>query len=113
MKFMSKENRISRKNSDRCHVIEYEIGDQDLDFAIVSLEGRYPETGRVINKKCKEIVYIQDGQGQIELEGKFQKLKTGDIVLINAGQKYFWDGKMTLTISCHPAFTVDQHQRVE
>jgi len=113
MKFMSKENSISRKNSDTCHVIEYEIGDHDLDFAVVSLEGRYPETGCVINTKCKEIVYIQNGHGQVEVEDKLQNLKTGDIVLISAGQKYFWDGKMTLTISCHPAFTIDQHQRVD
>ena len=110
---MSKENSISRKNSDTCHVIEYEIGDQDLDFALVSLDGRYPETGRVINTKCKEIVYIQDGQGKVVVEGHSQDLKMGDVILINAGQKYFWESCMTLTISCSPAFTIDQHQLID
>lgn len=113
MKFMSKAQTVLRKNSEICHVTEYELGDPDIDFASVTIAGRYPEQGSVTNTQSKEIVYIHDGTGNVEVNGESYPLKAGDVVLIEAGEKFYWEGNMTLFISCHPAFTVEQHQRVE
>jgi mannose-6-phosphate isomerase-like protein (cupin superfamily) len=113
MKIAHKENAIERKNSDCCLVTEYPQWDDSMDFAIVHLSGRYPEKQRVTNITCKEMVYIQAGQGAVEVEGKHYSLKTGDVVLIAAGEKFFWEGKMTLFISCRPAFNIEQHQLVK
>lgn len=112
MKLISKEQSVLRRNSEICLVTEYEIGDSDLDFAIVTITGRYPGEGRVTNAQSKEIVYIHEGNGSVEVDGENYPLKAGDVVLIEAGEKFYWDGNMTLFISCHPAFTVEQHQRV-
>ncbi len=86
------------------------MDDQELDFAIVTLSGRYPEGRYAINTKCKEIVYIQEGAGKVDVNGEQHSLTAGDLVLIEAGEKFYWEGHMTLFISCHPAFTIDQHQ---
>lgn len=112
MKVISKEQSVFRRNSEICSVTEYEMGDPDLDFAIVTITGRYPGEGRVTNAQSKEIVYVHEGNGNVEVDGKNYVLKAGDVVLIKAGEKFCWDGSMTLFISCHPAFTVEQHQRV-
>jgi mannose-6-phosphate isomerase-like protein (cupin superfamily) len=109
---MSKEQTTLRNNSEICLVTEYEMGDPDIDFAIVKISERYPAEGRVTNMQSKEIVYVHDGSGQVEVDEKVYPLKAGDVVLIEAGEKFYWDGSMTLFISCHPAFTVEQHQRV-
>jgi len=113
MKIIQKELSVLRKNSDICCVTEYDMGDRDIDFAIVTLTGRYPDEGRVNNTRSKEIVYIHEGNGYVEIDGENYLLKAGDAVLIETGEKFYWNGSMTLFISCHPAFTVEQHQRVE
>lgn len=88
---------------------DYEIGDPDIDFARIIIKGRYPDTGLVTNTQSKEVVYVHEGNGNIEINGEKYILKAGDLVLIEAGEKFYWDGNMTLFISCHPAFTVEQH----
>lgn len=113
MKIAYKHQSIQRKNSDVCIVTEHPIEDSAIDFAIVKITGRYPNTQRVTNQKCKEIVYIQDGSGKVVVEGKEYNLGTGDLVLIEAGEKYYWEGNMNLHISSNPAWTKEQHQIVD
>lgn len=113
MKIAYKKDAFERKNSPLCIVIEYPELDKSLDFAIVHLHGRYPDVGRVTNTVCKEIVYVSEGEGLVEVEGKTYPLTAGDVVLIEAGEKFYWDGQMALFISCHPAFYIEQHQTVE
>jgi mannose-6-phosphate isomerase-like protein (cupin superfamily) len=113
MKILRNEQTINRNNSDGCVVTEYDVGDKEIDFAMVTITGRYPHEKRVINQECKEIVYIHEGKGRVEVDGKGYALSPGDVVLIEAGEKFYWEGHMTLFISCRPAFTVDQHQAVD
>jgi mannose-6-phosphate isomerase-like protein (cupin superfamily) len=113
MKIARKNQVIERKNSDICIVTEYPMLDKDLDFAIVGISGRYPESQRAVNTVCKEIVYVQQGTGKVIVNGIDYKLNMGDIVLIEAGEKFYWEGDMTLNIACHPAFSIDQHQHVD
>lgn len=113
MQIVLKKQAIQRKNSDVCVVTEYKINDETLDFAIVKVIGRYPDKQRVVNTKCKEIVYVNSGNGKVVVNGKEYSLNAGDLVLIEAGEKFFWEGSLELFISCRPAFTVEQHQIVE
>lgn len=113
MKFIPQEQSLQRQNSEICTVTEYPMVDNQLDFAMVNISGRYPDSGRVTNLKCKEIVYINEGAGKVVVNGFEQALKSGDVVLIEAGENFYWEGTMKLSISCHPAFTVEQHVVVE
>jgi hypothetical protein len=103
---------LERANSANCLVTEYTLGDAYLDFAKIVLTGRYPDQGRVVNHQCKEVVYVAKGQGSITIEDVIHSLSEGDVVLVEAGERYFWEGHMTLCISCHPAFNLAQHQAV-
>jgi quercetin dioxygenase-like cupin family protein len=47
------------------------------------------------------------------LNNEEYKLSAGDVVLIEAGDKYYWEGHMQLFISCRPAWNKDQHQLVD
>ena len=66
-----------------------------------------------MNRKCKEIVYVQEGSGLVVVNNQQYPLNTGDTILIEADEPFYWDGHFTLHIVCNPAFTVDQHQLVD
>jgi len=113
MKITQKHQTFERKNSDVCIVTEYPIEDQDIDIARVQITSRYPAEGWAINRKCKEIVYVQEGSGKVVVGDQEYPLVAEDVVLIEAGERFYWDGSLSLLISCTPAFTVDQHHVIQ
>jgi len=113
MKISYKNQTIERKNSDVCVVTEYPMMDKDFDFAVVNVSGRYPNRKYAMNTKCKEIVYVQNGTGKVVVNTTEYLLNVGDVVLIEAGEKFYWEGNLALCISCNPAFNIEQHQVVD
>lgn len=100
--------------SPMCTVTEYPIaGEKNINFAVARLSGRYPGSGFVVNEICKELVYVTEGEGKLIIEKSVVNLKSGDVVLIEPGEKYFWEGHMTLLLSCAPAWNPEQHRLVE
>jgi len=89
MKTIKLEQTIENKNSDVCTAIEYSLHDKDINVAVIKLNGRYPESGRAVNIACKEVAYIIDGFGKLAVEVQIIELKKGDLVLINAGEKFY------------------------
>lgn len=109
-----RQNQANRfENSPSCTAIEYSLDDKDMNMAIVELDGRYPNEGRAVNLKCKEIAYIIQGSGSITIEGNETELNQGDMLLIEPGEKYFWTGKMKMAMPCTPAWTPEQHKEIE
>jgi len=113
MKLIHKNQTKTFKNSENCTAIEYPLGDKDINGAVVELTGRYPNKGRVVNLKCKELAYVIKGSGKIVIEGKEINLKEGDLILIEPNEKYFWEGKLRIFTSCLPAWYPEQHKEVE
>lgn len=113
MKIIHKNQTKKFNNSESCVAIEYPMEVEDFNGTIVELSGRYPSKGRVVNLKCKEMSYVVEGAGKVVVEGKEISLSKGDLVLIESGEKYFWDGKLTLFVSCAPAWYPEQHKEVE
>lgn len=112
MEIVYKNQTKTFKNSDVCVAVEYPMKDNDINGAVIKIEGRYPDKGRVVNLKCKELVYIVEGSGEITIEEKNIKFRKGDSILINSKEKYFFDGNMTMFISCTPAWYIEQHKEV-
>ena len=113
MKVIHKNQTKRFKNSDVCTAIEYPLGDKDINGAIIKLKGRYPDKGRTVNLKCKELAYIIRGSGKVVVEGQEVKLNKEDVVLINPGERFYWEGKMTIFMPCTPAWSLEQYEEVE
>lgn len=113
MKFISKSQAITIKNSDSCTVTEYLLNDETMDFAVAKVTGRYPDTAYATNQQCKEMVYIHEGHGKLGVGDQEHPLKPGDLVLIEPGEKFYWEGHLTLFISCRPAWSASQHQIID
>ena len=92
---------------------EYNIEDKDINYCIIDIFGRFPKEKIAVNNVCKAMAHILDGEGILWVEGKTQSLKKDDVVVIMPGEKYYWNGKMKIGLSCTPAWYPEQHERVE
>ena len=113
MKIVTKSQRQEFKNGNNCVVYEYPMGDPAINGAIIKLTGRYPDKGESMNKICKAMAYVIEGEGIVSIDGTETKLQKGDLVLINPGEKYFWQGNMDLFMPCVPAWTPNQYKTFE
>lgn len=112
MKISFKNQATEIKNNEDCLVTINTINDDMIDFAIIKISGRYPSTHCAVNLISKELAYIQEGNGKIFIEGKEYQLNVGDSILIEPGEKFYWEGDMKLFVTCQPAWKPDQHQMV-
>ena len=110
---IKKNNSIRRENSPNCIAHEYPMEQKDINIAYAEIDGRYPDTGMATNKLVKELVFIVGGEGNLTIDGISHALEQGDALLIKPEQKYFYDGKLNLVISCHPAWTPEQHEIID
>ena len=110
---IKRKNEINEvKNNEFCIIHEYLLDDKDINCVVSEIRGRYPEKGFVVNEVCKELVYIMNGEGIIGLVGGETKLQTGDMIILEPGEKLYWDGNMTMIVSCTPAWFPEQHKDV-
>lgn len=108
---IKKENSIKHKNSGACTVWEYDYPSQDSSFGLAEINGRYPETGFVINTDCDEIFYVISGQGKIETENITQEINEGDCIFLEKNKKYASAGKnLKLALFNTPKWDISQHK---
>jgi mannose-6-phosphate isomerase-like protein (cupin superfamily) len=113
MKIIRNNQKEEHKNSDTCTAYEYPLGDKDLNVAVIELTGRYPEKGSAVNLECKEVAYVLNGSGKLWVKDEMIELNQGDMVLIEANEKFYWEGVMTLIMPCAPAWYPEQHKETE
>jgi hypothetical protein len=115
VKSVQKSSAVKFTNGPTCAGIEYSFDDKDLNIAVVTVNGRYPETGYVTNDVCKEAGLVLGGSGKLCLEnGVTTSVQMGDAVLIQPGEKYFWEGEsLEMMMPCSPAFYPEQHQAIQ
>ncbi|HUW22286.1 MAG TPA: cupin domain-containing protein [Candidatus Bathyarchaeia archaeon] len=113
MKLVRKTQTKRHKNSQVCLAIEYPLGDKKINGAVIKLKGRYPDHGRVVNLRCKELAFIIRGNGNVVVEGQKLELNPGDLVLIEPGEKYYWQGNLTMFVPSAPAWYPEQHRETD
>jgi mannose-6-phosphate isomerase-like protein (cupin superfamily) len=113
MEIIRKEQTKTFQNGKSCVVLEYPSADKDLNGAMIEIDGRYPDIGRSVNEKCKEMAYVIAGFGKIVIEDEEILLGEGDLVLIEPGEKFYWDGNLSLFVPCTPAWTPEQYKKVD
>ena len=94
-------------------VFEYDTKDQDLGGATAIIKGRYPDFAFVVNQKVKQLVYVISGSGGILTPDGIHVLNKGDMVFIDKGEKFAWDGTMELFIANAPRFDPKQYKPTE
>lgn len=111
MKIIKNSEAVIGANSDKCKTIEYSFNDKEIDLGLATITGRYPEIGYCVNLVSKELIYILDGSGKLCFKDKMIDFQTGDAILINNNEKYYWDTKYCkVSMSCTPAWNENQHK---
>ncbi len=94
--------------------IDYKKCDNEIDFAIIKVNGHSPKSGYQVNTECKELLYITEGSGTLTIKNVLSKIRfsKGDVIIINRGELYAFDGNFEASVSCTPAWTQEQHQYI-
>lgn len=90
-------------------IYEYTMNESDINGSTASINGRYPAQGFATNTISKELALVLNGNGVIGIERKEIPIETGDYIHIDANEKFYWEGSLTLFIVCTPAFDPKQH----
>ncbi|HSX30354.1 MAG TPA: cupin domain-containing protein [Candidatus Saccharimonadales bacterium] len=113
MKHIAKSQAKKFANSPTCTGLEYDLADPDINSALGIVNGRYPETGWVMNEVCKELVYVVSGKGSLHTRSQHQALEPGDCALIPNGEAYYFEGEaLTILMPCTPAWYPEQHKEI-
>lgn len=113
MRLVKKEKATTLQVTDSCKAIEYPNGDKDLWAAVIEIKGRYPSEGVTINEACKEFVFVSHGKGKVTVGNKTHEIRKGDMILIEPGELFYWEGEMILFMPCAPAWYPEQHKTLK
>lgn len=101
------------KNGETCEVREYEFGDPDINIGTAEINGRFPESGFLVNEKVKEYAYVIRGIGKIATKTATMDFAEGDVISIPVGEPYYWDAHCSLVMPCSPAWYPEQSKHVD
>lgn len=105
-------NAESFENSPTCKGISYQNTGNDMDGALITVSGRYPTEGFLINEVCREIVYITSGSGSLLSRGNAHDFSAGDVVFVDKGEVFAWNGSFEGFFVTAPRFDPSQHKEV-
>ncbi len=99
------------ENSSTCKGVGFAEASAPVDLAYISIHGRYPETGWARNEVIHEMAWVESGTGSLFIKGTApQLLERGDVVLVRPGERFAWEGEMTIIIACSPPFDRKQYK---
>lgn len=107
------------KNGDTCEGYSYSFGDDvPMDFAEITVSGRYPAEGWARNRTSHELVKVVQGRGKLYFkDGVAQQLKEGDSKIhVPPGEWFAWESigdTMKIEMICSPAFNQEQYETRE
>ncbi len=112
MEYVSINDAIQHHNSPNCSVYEYVMQNPEMNIGVAEIIHRYPDQGYVVNHKCSEMAYVLKGSGKLVTETTEVNLSPGDVVYIPHGEKYYWEGNLTVVIPATPAWHPEQHENI-
>jgi mannose-6-phosphate isomerase-like protein (cupin superfamily) len=110
MEWVKREEAVEHVHEDGCTVYEYPMKNREMSIGVARIERRYPERGYALNHRCTEMGYVLKGAGKLVTETQEVALGEGDVVYIPPGEKYYWEGKMTIVLPTNPAWSPEQHE---
>ncbi len=114
MKHIAK-NKAEFYSGDGYSGMDYPMTDTDINFAVIHIESRSPKTGYQVNMECKELLYIINGEGVLYSKENNNEIKfvQGDVLVIEKGECYAFEGNFEAAVPCTPAWTSEQHKYVD
>lgn len=113
MKLVRFEDTVKFENSENCKGVEYPLYDKDINCSTAVITGRYPEKGYCVNEECKELIYVLEGTGSLNKQDEVINFKKDDVILIDKGEVYYWEGNFKIVMPCTPAWYPEQHNVIE
>jgi len=110
MEYVSYESVVKHANSPNCIVYEYPMQNSEMNIGVAEITNRYPDEGYAVNHKCSEMGYILKGSGKLVTETNEVNLSAGDVVYIPHGERYYWEGSITVVLPATPSWYPEQHQ---
>ena len=66
------------------------------------------------HSNVKELIYVIEGSGTLNFENEKIEFSEGDSILIEPNEKYYYDTKYCkISMSCSPAWSIEQHKLVK
>jgi len=79
-------------------------------FVLVEVENRLEAV--LLQKECDYAYYVLEGSGYFEINGAREDCAAGDLVVIPAGNKFTYKGKMKMLLNCTPPWREEQEETV-
>lgn len=112
--YIKKENAKKLQFTDNCVVHEYDLGRKELGIATAHINGRFPNSGKSLNKVCDEVYYVVSGSGVAHLESGDFNLAEGDALFIPKGEWFWVEGNdLFIVIPTAPDWYEEQHIMLE
>ena len=80
-------------------------------FVLIEVENKLDDTIR--ERECDFCYYVLEGSGYFEINDMREDCVAGDLVVIPAGNKFTYKGKMKLLLNCTPPWTEIQEETIE
>jgi hypothetical protein len=108
MQIVKSSESIKKAGFGSYEVAEYPMEADTVDVCTVRVFGRVPETGYKMNGISGTVCYVVTGSGRVN----GANVSAGDAFSISKGEKYYFDGEFTMTMSCAPAWRPEQASEV-
>lgn len=93
---------------------EYSTQSEDMNLALICINGRYPTTGYTLNREADSLVQIITGTGIIGMaDGTIIELAKHDQIHLRKGDAYFFEGELELVYAATPKWTPEQTEQVD
>jgi mannose-6-phosphate isomerase-like protein (cupin superfamily) len=113
--FIIKRNAVIKAHSATCTIKEYNFKRKNLDLAVATINGRYPEGHtKVVNTTCDMIYYVISGNGMVHHETGDFLIHVGDSVFLKKNKWYWVEGEnLKVVIASTPAWFVGQYKEID
>ena len=113
MKLTKNSEKVTITPTSTTTIFEYAAADATISGAVAKINGRYPEKGFALNEQAKELVYVISGSGKVITMNEEKVITEGDVIFLDAKEKFAWDGNMVIFMATSPHFNPEQHKIFE
>lgn len=89
---------------------KFSVADISSKTGVCQIETEKEHETTIIEHKCDFIYYILEGEGYFEIDGEKESCVEGDLVVIPAGSKFRYMGKLKMLLITTPAFYPEQEE---